>query len=75
LGASSDVGTRGRRDEAVSDRGPCLAHVWLRRASNAKATEAYSKYIITDMYAKAVQDAAGRGGRVAEAELRKIYEA
>jgi multiple sugar transport system substrate-binding protein len=44
--------------------------------STGKATEAFSKYIVVDMYAKAVQgmkpeDAA----KWAEAELKKIYEA
>jgi len=44
--------------------------------SNAKATEAYSKYIITDMYAKAVQGMPpAQAVAWAEAELRKIYEA
>jgi multiple sugar transport system substrate-binding protein len=42
--------------------------------STAKATEAFSKYIITDMYAKAVQ---GTGAedvvRWAEGELKNIY--
>ena len=44
--------------------------------STSKATEAFTKYIITDMYAKAVQ-----GMKVedavhwAELELKKIYEA
>jgi multiple sugar transport system substrate-binding protein len=44
--------------------------------SSAKATEAYSKYIITDMYAKAVQGMPpAQAVAWAEAELRKIYEA
>ena len=44
--------------------------------SNAKATEAYSKYIITDMYAKAVQGMPPTQAVAwAEGELRKIYEA
>ena len=44
--------------------------------STAKATEAYSKYIITDMYAKAVQGMPpAQAVAWAEAELKKIYEA
>jgi multiple sugar transport system substrate-binding protein len=43
--------------------------------SSARASEAFSKYIITDMYAKAVQGmAAADAVRWAEGELRKIYE-
>ncbi len=43
--------------------------------SNAKASEAWSKYIITDMYAKAVQGIpAEEAVGWAEGELRKIYE-
>ena len=41
----------------------------------AKATEAYSKYVITDMYAKAAQGMApAEAVKWAEAELKKIYE-
>jgi multiple sugar transport system substrate-binding protein len=43
--------------------------------SSARASEAFSKYIITDMYAKAVQGMpAADAVRWAEAELKKIYE-
>ena len=47
----------------------------LRRSSpNAKAAEALSKYIITDMYAKAVQGMpAEEAVKWAEGELKKIY--
>ena len=42
---------------------------------SAKATLVYTKYIITDMYAKAVQGLAPEDAvRWAEGELRKIYE-
>lgn len=42
--------------------------------STGKATEAFSKYVITDMYAKAVQGmAAEEAVKWAEAELKKIY--
>jgi len=42
---------------------------------SAKATEVYSKYIITDMYAKAVQGMPPEEAvRWAELELKKIYE-
>jgi multiple sugar transport system substrate-binding protein len=41
---------------------------------SAKATEVYTKYIITDMYAKAVQGmAAEESVKWAEGELKKIY--
>ena len=41
----------------------------------AKATEAYTKYIITDMYAKAVQGTPpAEAVKWAEGELKKIYE-
>jgi multiple sugar transport system substrate-binding protein len=43
--------------------------------STAKATEAFTKYIITDMYAKGVQGmAAEEAVKWADGELRKIYE-
>ena len=42
--------------------------------ANAKASEAYSKYIIIDMYAKAIQGmSAEDAAKWAEGELRKIY--
>jgi multiple sugar transport system substrate-binding protein len=42
--------------------------------STADATEAFTKYIVTDMYAKAVQGmAAEEAVKWAEAELKKIY--
>ena len=44
--------------------------------SNAKATQVYTKSIITDMYARAVQGMAAEDAVVwAAGELRKIYEA
>ena len=43
--------------------------------STAKATEAYTKYIIVDMYAKAVQGTKAEDAvKWAETELKKIYE-
>jgi len=43
--------------------------------ATAKATEAYSKYIIVDMYAKAVQGTKAEDAlKWAEGELKKIYE-
>ena len=42
----------------------------------AKATEVYTKYVITDMYAKAAQGmSAADAVKWAEGELKKIYEA
>jgi multiple sugar transport system substrate-binding protein len=43
--------------------------------ASAKATEAYAKYIIVDMYAKAVQGMKAEDAvKWAEGELKKIYE-
>jgi multiple sugar transport system substrate-binding protein len=43
--------------------------------STAKATEVFTKYIITDMYAKAVQGTKAEDAvKWAEGELKKIYE-
>jgi multiple sugar transport system substrate-binding protein len=43
--------------------------------STSKATEVFSKYIITDMYAKAVQGtSAEEAVKWADSELKKIYE-
>ena len=42
---------------------------------SAKAAEAYSKYIITDMYAKAVQGMSAEDAvKWADGELKKVYE-
>ena len=44
--------------------------------ASAKATESYTKYIIVDMYAKAVQGTKAEDAvKWAEGELKKIYEA
>src|SRR5213596_1546304 len=44
--------------------------------STGKATEAYTKYIVTDMYAKGVQGMKAEDAvKWAEGELKKIYEA
>jgi multiple sugar transport system substrate-binding protein len=44
--------------------------------ASAKATEAYTKYIVVDMYAKAVQGMKAEDAvKWAEGELKKIYEA
>ena len=44
--------------------------------STAKATEGFTKYVITDMYAKAVQGMKAEDAvKWAEGELKKIYEA
>jgi multiple sugar transport system substrate-binding protein len=43
--------------------------------STAKATEAFTKYVVTDMYAKAVQGMKAEDAvKGAETELKKIYE-
>jgi multiple sugar transport system substrate-binding protein len=42
--------------------------------STAKSTEAFTKYIVTDMYAKAVQGMKAEDAvKWADAELKKIY--
>jgi len=43
--------------------------------STAKATEGFTKYVVTDMYAKAVQGMKAEDAvKWAEGELKKIYE-
>jgi multiple sugar transport system substrate-binding protein len=43
--------------------------------SSGKATEAFSKYIVVDMYAKAVQGMKAEDAvKWAETELKKVYE-
>ena len=43
--------------------------------ATAKATEAYTKYVIVDMYAKAAQGTKAEDAvKWAEGELKKIYE-
>jgi len=52
-------------------------HARLRicRASSGKATAAFSKYIVVDMYAKAVQGMKAEDAvKWAEGELKKVYE-
>jgi multiple sugar transport system substrate-binding protein len=57
--------TAGRTSRMIGYAGP----------ATAKASEAYSKYIITDMYAKAVQGMPPEEAvRWAEGELKTIYE-
>ena len=47
---------------------------WLRRASTRKAAEVVTKYIIIDMYAKAVQGMPPEDAvKWAEVELKKVY--
>ena len=44
--------------------------------ANAKASEVYSKYVITDMFAKAVQGMKAEDAvKWAEGELKRVYEA
>jgi multiple sugar transport system substrate-binding protein len=44
--------------------------------ATAKATEAYTKYVIVDMYARGVQGTKAEDTvKQAETELKKIYEA
>ncbi len=49
---------------------------YKRNAPNAKAAEGLTKYIVTDMYAKAVQGMPAEDAvKWAEGELKKIYSA
>ena len=77
VGEPPDVGQDRRRAQAVphlaARHAACSA---TRGPPTAKATEAYTKYIITDMYAKAAQGMpAADAVKWAESELKKIYEA
>ena len=74
VGKAQGVG-RGSGHGALQDRGTARPHARLRRSSsNAKAAEVLSKYIITDMYAKAVQGMPAEDAvKWAESELKKIY--
>ena len=52
-----------------------LTPEWKFDPDTAKATEVFTKYIVTDMYAKAVQGMSAEDSvKQAEAELKKIYE-
>ena len=64
--AAQDVSTAAQNSpDASATQGP----------STAKATEAFTKYIITDMYAKAVQGMKAEDAvKWADGELKKIYE-
>ena len=74
VGEAQGVG-RGSGHDALQGRGPARrARPAIAGPSDAKAAEALSKYIITDMYAKAVQGmAAEEAVKWAESELKKIY--
>ena len=70
--------------DKIDERAQAVPHLAARHADvrprrarpTAKATEAYTKYIITDMYAKAVQGMGAEDAvKWAEGELKKIYEA
>ena len=70
------MGQARRAAQDVPDRGAQHAPLRLRRARPpAKATEAFTKYIVTDMYAKAVQGMKAEDAvKWAEGELKKVYE-
>ena len=72
-GRSTPVEHDRRADEALPATA-AAAHDRLRGAADAKATEVYSKYVITDMFAKAVQGMKAEDAvKWAEGELKKIY--
>ena len=63
--AAADVPHSGRNTRIFGYAGP----------ATAKATEAFTKYIVTDMYAKAVQGMKAEDAvKWAEGELKKVYE-
>ena len=79
-------GTRGYKDHALWRKDPKTAVFpetlqYARQVGHAgppgrKATEALSKYILVDMFAKNIQGMAAEDAvKWAESELRKIYEA
>jgi len=79
-------GTRGYKDHALWRKDPKTAVFpetlqYARQVGHAgppgrKATEALSKYILVDMFAKSIQGLAPEDAvKWAEAELKKIYEA
>ena len=73
VGKAQGVG-RGSGDDAVQGRRHARSHGRLRGPANRKAAEVLSKYIITDMYAKAVQGGTPEDAvKWAESELKKVY--
>ena len=74
MGEAQGVG-RGPGDDALQGRGPrSAARPAMPARPNAKAAEVLSKYIITDMYAKAVQGMPAEDAvKWAEGELKKVY--
>jgi multiple sugar transport system substrate-binding protein len=70
------VGPGGRAAQDVPHRRPHSRLFGYAGPSTAKATEAFTKYIITDTYAKAAQGMKAEDAvHWAELELKKIYEA
>ena len=76
VGEARDVGPGRQAAADVPHRGARHPHLRLRGPVHGKATEAFTKYIIVDMYAKAVQGMKAEDAvKWAEGELKKIYEA
>ena len=76
VGGAPDVVARST-SRCRSSAGPRARRAMLgyQGPATAKATEAYTKYIIVDMYAKAVQGTKAEDAvKWAEGELKKIYE-
>ena len=68
--------SRGSVDGAGALGGARRAAVRGAGPPRGKASEVFSKYLITDMYAKAVQGMPAEDAvRWTEVELRRIYEA
>ena len=73
MGEAQGVG-RGSGDGALQGGGALGRTPGFAGPADAKAAEVLSKYIVTDMYAKAVQGmAAEEAVKWAESELKKIY--
>ena len=74
VGEAQGVG-RGSGHDALQGRGAGSASTpGYAGPPNAKAAEVLSKYIITDMYAKAVQGMPAEDAvKWAESELKKVY--
>ena len=75
MGEAPDVGRSTSRSRCSAPRRANTRIFGYAGPSTGKATEAFSKYIVVDMYAKAVQGMKPEDAvKWAEGELKKIYE-
>ena len=76
LGNASDVGEGGRALKMFRQASRSTRIFGHAGPATAKATEAFQKYIIIDMFARAVQGMKAEDAvKWAEGEMKKIYEA